>query len=1152
MITAKKKNDEPTTSVDKHKVWLIAGISVAILAIAILILFPMFTGETGVAGKAITQPDNLILHYSFDDGTATDLSGKENDGTVDGATWIAEEKEGNILVDGDMEDTGASNLIWEEKNDVVASKQTTNPQEGVQVLRIASNGKQLPYVRQQLLIKDTYYRMTGYVRSDGTVTSAKIYVGNLNSPTATITGLTEEWTYFDYSDYSVDGYIGLLSNTALTNGEYVEFDDVKVTEIENGYFKFDGENDNIELTHIEDYEDGGTFSAWIYSDDYDDGNFKTVYSATHDTNSMVSVIVASTGVIYTNFFNDGNSYPKSSTDDLVDGTWNHVLITKDSGVTNFDLYLNGKLQTGTTLSAINTKTGSFIGARTADPLDYFNGLIDNVKIWNSVLSEKEICTEAGKSWENGACVADLVCVPDCDGKSCGDDGCGGSCGDCEGKICVKNKCVSPKLISYYSFVENTANDQQYANKNGVVNGATWIPNQMDEIEMNLADGDMDASDTSAWGKGQATLSKVLALPKDGNALSIKRDGLDGSFYAWQSVFESGKDHHITGYARGDGSSAPKVMKSGKTLWQGTSSTGWQEFDIYFTSHPTDDRIFLYGNNGEIGDTVQFDDITITEVGGGYFEFDGVDDNIDFGVIDYSDYSQMTVSAWFNKKNTKTEIIFANHKGGSYSFQLGTVGNKARFHFRNAAPDGDYFGVVSDNIYNPNELNHVVGVYDGNNVKIYLNGVETIGSEATGDVYGGGDRSTLIGMGIDSEEDPQSPLHGIIDEVKLWKGALTYEQICEEAGKKWDPATISCMESSSPETDDDDNLETCSVDGITNYWKGEDNIDDVIGNFDGVSKNNPGFTEGLIGKGFNFIKAQKQYLELGPTSEIVPEGSFSLVFWFKTDLNHPLYGGNEGRLIVFKQNSISAISTYLEKDNIAYLYKTGSGHKWVKYEKNYYDNQWHQYVLTYDGDTKLFTLYFDGENLGSSEFKFEGSYTETPLLVGAYTNGERSFEGAIDEIAIFNRELTNNEIVKFYNNGLNNGLGYCDKSAVCDSDNLGLCLDQDSCTGATGYWYDDSTVIVKCYEQCPDGTSDDDNVCEPVVAIVLGDVKADGVIDVLDIIPIINHIIGEELLIGDALVAANICQDSNSIDVLDIIPIINYIITGSTGEVSCSI
>ena len=78
---------------------------------------------------------------------------------------------------------------------------------------------------------------------------------------------------------------------------------------------------------------------------------------------------------------------------------------------------------------------------------------------------------------------------------------------------------------------------------------------------------------------------------------------------------------------------------------------------------------------------------------------------------------MTVSAWFNKKNTKTEIIFANHKEGGYSFQLSTNGDKARFYV--SSQDSGYKGIESSNSYNVNELNHIVGVYDGNNVKVYF-------------------------------------------------------------------------------------------------------------------------------------------------------------------------------------------------------------------------------------------------------------------------------------------------------------------------------------------------------------------------------------------------------------------------------------------------
>lgn len=38
------------------------------------------------------------------------------------------------------------------------------------------------------------------------------------------------------------------------------------------------------------------------------------------------------------------------------------------------------------------------------------------------------------------------CTPDCTGKTCGDDGCGGSCGSCEwDNICVDGQCCAPDV-----------------------------------------------------------------------------------------------------------------------------------------------------------------------------------------------------------------------------------------------------------------------------------------------------------------------------------------------------------------------------------------------------------------------------------------------------------------------------------------------------------------------------------------------------------------------------------------------------------------------------------------------------------------------------------------------------------------------------------
>ncbi len=63
------------------------------------------------------------------------------------------------------------------------------------------------------------------------------------------------------------------------------------------------------------------------------------------------------------------------------------------------------------------------------------------------------CGDDGCGGSCGDCIGDEECVlggsgtpcqPDCDGKDCGDDGCGGSCGDCpDGTTCEDGQCLDP-------------------------------------------------------------------------------------------------------------------------------------------------------------------------------------------------------------------------------------------------------------------------------------------------------------------------------------------------------------------------------------------------------------------------------------------------------------------------------------------------------------------------------------------------------------------------------------------------------------------------------------------------------------------------------------------------------------------------------------
>jgi hypothetical protein len=106
---SKKPKSANNTSVDKHKMWLIAGITFVILAVVFLVLFPAI--KEGVAGKAIHTVGGLELEQidgTNDYANTFSTSGKDyelkmtknNDGTFSSIT-IGEPTPKQIHCDND-------------------------------------------------------------------------------------------------------------------------------------------------------------------------------------------------------------------------------------------------------------------------------------------------------------------------------------------------------------------------------------------------------------------------------------------------------------------------------------------------------------------------------------------------------------------------------------------------------------------------------------------------------------------------------------------------------------------------------------------------------------------------------------------------------------------------------------------------------------------------------------------------------------------------------------------------------------------------------------------------------------------------------------------------------------------------------------------
>jgi len=139
------------------------------------------------------------------------------------------------------------------------------------------------------------------------------------------------------------------------------------------------------------------------------------------------------------------------------------------------------------------------------------------------------------------------------------------------------------------------------------------PSHIDTTEK-MTDGDMEDVDTSAYtfSAGDVLTKETSTLGGGTQCLRIAYGGAANP-YAKQDCCEADKTYRITGYARSSGTVAPILANgSAGTLWTGTNSTDWQEFDITFLQPSAADSIFLRSNLSSAG-YIEWNNMTVNEI-----------------------------------------------------------------------------------------------------------------------------------------------------------------------------------------------------------------------------------------------------------------------------------------------------------------------------------------------------------------------------------------------------------------------------------------------------------------------------------------------------------------------------------------------------------
>ena len=97
-----------------------------------------------------------------------------------------------------------------------------------------------------------------------------------------------------------------------------------------------------------------------------------------------------------------------------------------------------------------------------------------------------------------------------------------------------------------------------------------------------------------------------------------------------------------------------------------------------------------------------------------------------------------------------------------------------------------------------------------------------------------------------------------------------------------------------------------------------------------------------------------------------------------------------------------------------------------------DNNWHLITAVRDESINQNRVYVDGVLIDSETFNYTGGFASDVIMTVGYLfnpiQTQRFFlDAKVDELALFNRALSQSEITNHYNIGINNKLGFCAKS-----------------------------------------------------------------------------------------------------------------------------
>ncbi len=409
------------------------------------------------------------------------------------------------------------------------------------------------------------------------------------------------------------------------------------------------------------------------------------------------------------------------------------------------------------------------------------------------------------------------------------------------------------------------------------------------------------------------------------------------------------------------------------------------------------------------------------------QFDGIDEYFT-GVTNYSDLdgqTKATFSLWVKPQLNQTGILFHIPINTSLAQGQALCYIDTNYRVRWSMDTITYFGNSKINVINLNQWNHVLFCLDFTQAvaqdknRVFINGVDetAVNNLSTRTQFSTSTGSLFIG---EEALGYQTPFLGEIDEFAIWSGT----DLRNDAATIYNNGVPNNLnELSTPPT-------TWHRMGDNATWNGSIwTMTDVNG---GYVSNSVNMVEANRTTDVPFSTKSIQldgvddYVDCGDNDNLsfgdgVTDSPFSISLWLNVGLI-------KTRGIISKYGSLgSEWLVYLVGGKIRFLLNDTINTRSIYADANttLNLNTWYHVTCTYNGIGEIsgVKIYINGiaETLttSGSALYTAMSNTNQPLEIGKYVT--RELTGKIDEVAIFNSELTTSDVTTIYNAGAPNDI-----------------------------------------------------------------------------------------------------------------------------------